>query len=197
MAAILPPSEPGIGDHGLIVRDATQSDMPAIQAIYAHEVLHGLATFEEVPPKADELVTRRESVLSFGLPYLAAELNGRVVGFSYAWAYRPRPAYRHTIEDSVYVAEGMQGRGIGQALLAALISSCETGTWRQMIAVIGNSGNTASIAMHERLGFRSVGTFEAVGFKLGQWVDTVLMQRMLGAGRDALPDGKGSADAGM
>ena len=101
MAAILPPSGPGIGDHGLIVRDATKSDMPAIETIYAHEVLHGLATFEEVPPKAAELVTRRESVLSLGLPYLAAELDGRVVGFSYAWAYRPRPAYRHTIEDSV------------------------------------------------------------------------------------------------
>lgn len=171
----------------VVVRDAIEQDMPAIQAIYAHEVLHGLATFEEVPPTIDVMLARRASVLDLGLPYLAAEVAGEVVGYSYATAYRPRPAYRHTIEDSVYVAAWMQGRGIGRALLSALIARCETGHWRQMVAVIGNSGNTGSIALHQQQGFRLVGTFEAVGFKLGRWVDTVLMQRALGPGGDTLP----------
>jgi L-amino acid N-acyltransferase YncA len=171
-----------------VLRDATEQDMAAIQAIYAHEVLHGLATFEEVPPTVDAMLARRAGLLDLGLPYLAAEVAGQVIGYSYATDYRPRPAYRHTIEDSVYVAEGMQGRGIGRALLAALIARCEAGPWRQMVAVIGNSGNTGSIALHRQQGFRLVGTFEAVGFKLGRWVDTVLMQRALGPGGGTLPD---------
>jgi L-amino acid N-acyltransferase YncA len=181
---------------GVNVRDATAADMPAIQTIYAHQVLCGLATFEEVPPTAEELLSRRESVLSVGLPYLTAELDSQVVGYSYARTYRPRPAYRNTIEDSVYVADGMQGRGVGRALLAALISRCETGPWRQMIAVIGDSGNAGSIALHKRLGFRRVGTLEAVGFKLGRRIDTVLMQRALGAGGNSLPNGEGHTDDG-
>jgi phosphinothricin acetyltransferase len=172
----------------VVVRDATEQDMAAIQAIYAKEVLHGLATFEEVPPTADDLLARRAAVLDLGLPYLAAEAAGRIVGYSYATGYRPRPAYRRTIEDSVYVAEGMRGCGIGRALLAALIARCENGPWRQMIAVIGDSGNAGSIALHRQQGFRLVGTFEAVGFKLGRWVDTVLMQRALGPGSATLPD---------
>jgi L-amino acid N-acyltransferase YncA len=172
----------------VVVRDAREQDMPAIQAIYAHEVLHGIASFEEVPPTTDAMLARRASVLELGLPYLAAELDGQVVGYSYATAYRPRPAYRYTIEDSVYVAQGMQGRGIGRALLSALIARCETGPWRQMIAVIGDSGNAGSVALHRQLGFRLVGTFEAAGFKLGRWVDTVHMQRALGPGGDTLPD---------
>jgi phosphinothricin acetyltransferase len=191
-----PSSEPGIGNQEIIVRDAEVADMPTIQAIYARQVSQGLATFEEVPPTTDELLARRHSVLNLGLPYLAAELSGRIVGYSYATSYRPRPAYRNTIEDSVYVAEGMQGRGVGRALLTALISRCETGPWRQMIAVIGDSGNAGSIALHERLGFCRVGTLEAVGFKLGRCVDTVLMQRALGAGQDAPPDGEGYVVAG-
>jgi phosphinothricin acetyltransferase len=170
----------------VVVRDATEQDMAAVQAIYAHHVLHGLATFEEVPPGVDELLARRASVLGAGLPYLAAELGGRVVGYSYATSYRPRPAYRYAVEDSVYVAEGLGGRGIGGALLAALIARCEAGPWRQMLAVIGNSGNAGSIALHRRAGFRPVGTLTSVGFKLGRWVDTVLMQRPLGSG-DATP----------
>ena len=168
------------------VRDAEPADVAAIQAIYAHHVLHGLATFEEVPPTTAEMAARRQTVVDAGLPYLVAEVQGRTVGFSYAGAYRARPAYRYTIEDSVYVAEGMGGRGIGSALLGELIRRCETGVWRQMLAVIGHSGNAGSIALHRRLGFVPVGTFAAVGFKLGQWVDTVLMQRALGAG-DAAP----------
>jgi phosphinothricin acetyltransferase len=176
------------GLQAICVRDATEQDMAAIQAIYAREVLHGLATFEEVPPTVDAMLTRRASVLDLGLPYLAAEVAGEVVGYSYATEYRPRPAYRYTVEDSVYVAASMQGRGIGRALLAALIARCEAGPWRQMVAIIGNSGNAGSIALHRQQGFRLVGTFEAVGFKLGRWVDTVLMQHPLGPGSATLPD---------
>lgn len=170
------------------VRDADDADIPSIQAIYANEVLNGLATFEEVPPSVDELLSRRQSVLVSGLPYLVAELDGRVVGYSYATAYRPRPAYRNTVENSVYVAEEARCRGVGAALLSNLIARCEKGPWRQMIAVIGNSGNSGSIALHEKLGFSHVGTLEAVGFKHGRWVDTVLMQRPIGAGGSALPE---------
>jgi L-amino acid N-acyltransferase YncA len=169
------------------VRDARAADLAAVQAIYAHHVLHGLATFEEVPPSVDELVARRAAVIDAGLPYLVAEHAGAVVGYSYASAYRPRPAYRYAIEDSVYVADGLAGRGIGAALLAALIARCEAGPWRQMIAIIGDTGNAASIALHRRHGFAPAGTLHAVGFKLGRWVDTVLMQRALGPGSAAPP----------
>jgi phosphinothricin acetyltransferase len=169
------------------VRVATEADMRAVQAIYAGHVLHGVATFEEVPPSIDELLARRACVIASGLPYLAAELDGRVVGYSYATAYRPRPAYRHTIEDSVYVEEGLASRGVGSALLRELIARCEAGPWRQMLAVIGDSGNGGSIALHRRLGFEPVGTLSSVGFKFGRWVDTVLMQRALGSGGASPP----------
>jgi phosphinothricin acetyltransferase len=161
--------------------------MAVVQAIYAHHVLHGLASFEEVPPSVAEMSARREAVLAAGLPYLVAELQGRVVGYSYATAYRPRLAYRHTIEDSVYVADGLAGQGIGFALLQELVVRCESGQWRQMLAVIGNSGNAGSIALHRRLGFEMAGTLKSVGFKFGGWVDTVLMQRPLGEGDGSLP----------
>lgn len=170
-----------------VIRDATESDMAAVQAIYAHHVLHGLATFEETPPSTDQLLSRRSSVLAVGLPYLVAEHEGQIVGYSYATSYRPRPAYRHTIEDSVYVLDGLGGQGIGTALLGKLIARCEAGQWRQMLAVIGDSGNSGSIALHRRLGFQPAGALKSVGFKLGQWVDTVLMQRLLGAGDSAPP----------
>ena len=169
------------------VRDAEDADLADIQAIYAHHVLHGLATFEEVPPPVDEMAGRRAAVLAAGLPYLVAELDGRVAGYSYATAFRPRPAYRHTIEDSVYVRDGMAGHGIGVALLGELIRRCEAGPWRQMIAVIGDSANAASIGLHRRMGFVHAGTLVAVGFKLGRWVDTVQMQRALGAGSATPP----------
>jgi L-amino acid N-acyltransferase YncA len=171
----------------LIVRDAADADMDAIQAIYAVHVLRGLGTFEEVPPAADEMRRRRASVLELGLPYLAAERDGAIVGYSYATTYRARPAYRHTIENSVYVAEGLAGSGIGSALLCELIARCERGPWRQMIAVIGDSANAGSIALHASVGFQLVGTLAAVGFKHGRWVDTVLMQRALGGGATTLP----------
>jgi L-amino acid N-acyltransferase YncA len=173
--------------NGVVIRDAAEIDMAEVQRIYAVQVLNGLATFEEVPPTVDEMLGRRAAVLAAGLPYLVADIDGRVAGYSYATAYRPRPAYRHTIEDSVYIAEAMRGRGIGTALLRALIARAEAGPWRQMIAVIGNSGNAGSIALHGRMGFEPVGTLRSVGFKLGQWVDTVLMQRSLGPGASALP----------
>ncbi len=169
------------------LRDAAEEDLPAIAAIYAHHVLHGLATFEEVPPSVEELRSRRAEILGRGLPYLVAEVDGEVVGYSYATAYRPRPAYRHTVEDSVYVRDGFQGRGVGRALLSELIERCSAGPWRQMVAVIGDSGNVASIALHRRLGFRRVGTLRGVGYKLGRWVDTVLMQRALGPGSRTAP----------
>lgn len=174
-------------EHMISVRDAAASDMAAVQAIYAKHVLHGVATFEEVPPSADEMRLRRAAVLELGLPYLVAELGGEIVGYSYATRYRPRPAYRYTIEDSVYIAERLSGKGIGTALLGALISRCEAGAWRQMIAVIGDSANDGSIALHRRLGFQRLCTLPAVGFKFGRWVDSVIMQRALGAGSDTLP----------
>jgi len=170
------------------VRDATDSDLPAVRAIYAHHVLHGLATFEETPPTVTVMAERRQTILELGLPYLVAEIDGTVVGYAHAVPYRTRPAYCNSVENTVYVTDGMDGRGIGSALLGQLIARCEAGPWRQMLAVIGDSGNTGSIALHRRFGFRPVGTLEAVGFKLGRWVDTVLMQRSLGIGNATPPD---------
>ncbi|SAK59435.1 phosphinothricin N-acetyltransferase [Caballeronia temeraria] len=162
-----------------LVRDAAPGDFDAIAHIYSHYVENALATFEEIAPSADDMRARHAAIAGAGLPYLVAELDGRLAGYAYASAYRPRSAYRHTIEDSVYVADGFHGRGIGLALLTALIGRCERGPWRQMIAVIGNSGNAGSIALHARLGFEHVGVLRDVGFKHGRWVDTVLMQRAL------------------
>lgn len=173
----------------LVVRPADAADMETVRAIYAHHVLHGVATFELQPPSVEEMRARRAAVLDAGLPYLVADSGGCIVGYCYATAYRPRPAYRHTLEDSVYVADGCGGRGIGSALLEALVARCEAGPWRQMIAVIGDSGNAGSIALHRRLGFEPAGTLRCVGFKLGRWVDTVLMQRALGEGAASLPAG--------
>ena len=171
----------------MIVRDARPEDMAAMQAIYAAEVLHGLASFEEIPPDATELESRRQAVLAIGLPWLVAERDGRVVGYAYAGPYRARPAYRYTVENSVYVAPGARGGGVARALLAELIARCEAAGRRQMIAVIGDSANAGSIGLHAALGFRHVGTLEAVGFKLGRWVDSVLMQRPLGSGGSTEP----------
>jgi L-amino acid N-acyltransferase YncA len=169
------------------IRDATLADMAAVQAIYARHVLHGLASFEEEPPSVEEMLLRRLQVLERGLPWIVAELDGAVVGYAYATGYRQRRAYRFTLEDSVYVADGMSGRGVGTALLAALIARCEAGPWRQMIAVIGDSANAGSIALHRRLGFVTIGILPSVGFKHGRWVDSVFMQRPLGPGDGTLP----------
>jgi L-amino acid N-acyltransferase YncA len=162
------------------VREAVDADLEAVRKIYSHYVWHGLATFEEEPPQVEELVARMRNIRLHGLPYLVASIDEHVVGYAYASPYRPRPAYRFTVEDSVYVEQGQHGKGIGTALLSGLISRCEEGSWRQMVAIIGDSGNAGSIALHRRLGFRDVGTLKDVGFKLERWVDTVIMQRALG-----------------
>src|SRR6266446_8084032 len=164
-----------------VVRDSRDEDMPKIHAIYGFHVLHGLASFEEEPPSVDELSRRRGDVLDRGLPYLVAEMGGVVVGYSYAAPYRSRPAYRFTVENSVYVDHNLPRRGAGYSLLCALIARCAERECRQMIAVIGDSENMASVALHERLGFIRIGTLRAVGFKFGRWVDSVLMQRPLDA----------------
>ena len=177
------------GPHpALIIRDATPDDMIAVQGIYAVHVLHGTATFEEVPPSVDEMLGRRAQILAAGMPYLVAVLNGEVVGYCYAAQYRPRVAYRYTIEDSIYLAENQAGKGLGKALLAALIERCEQGPWRQMIAVIAGNNNFSSIGLHRSMGFTHAGTQMATGFKFGQWIDVVFMQRALGAGKSSLPD---------
>jgi phosphinothricin acetyltransferase len=170
------------------VRPSREDDIASIERIYAHHVLHGLATFEEIPPDAAELAARREDVLGQAMPYLVAEHAGAVVGYAYAALYRSRSAYRFTLEDSVYVDPHWVGQGIGRALLAQLIAHCEQGPWRQMIAVIGDSDNRASIALHQAEGFRLIGTHPDVGFKFGRWVDSVLMQRPLGYGATTLPN---------
>jgi len=162
-----------------VVRDSRDEDMPKIHAIYGFHVLHGLASFEEEPPSVDELSRRRADMLDRGLPYLVAEMGGVVVGYSYAAPYRLRLAYRFTVENSVYVDHNLRRRGAGYLLLSALIARCVERECRQMIAVIGDSENMASIALHERLGFIRIGTLRAVGFKFGRWVDSVLMQRAL------------------
>src|SRR5258708_7585842 len=171
----------------MLVRDACDDDMPSVQAIYAHHVLHGSASFEEEPPALAEMQRRRADVLARGLPYLVAELDKRVAGYAYATPYRTRSAYRFTIENSVYVDQARHRAGVGRALLTELIARCERGDWRQMIAIIGGSGHAASIGLHVALGFRQVGTLQSVGLKFGRWHDTVLMQRPLGLAATAAP----------
>lgn len=186
------PIEPSIiAAHRLLVREVLEPDITAIQEIYAHHVMNGLASFEEIPPNRSELAARRAAILNEGLPYLVAELDGQVIGYSYASRYRPRSAYRYTLENSVYVAPGFAGRGIGKALLSALLAHCEAGPWRQMLAIIGDSDNSGSIGLHRSLGFHLIGTLQAVGFKHGRWLDTVLMQRELGSGCNSLPSAPG------
>jgi len=165
---------------GLVIRDSVEADVAAIREIYGWFVLNGLASFEEVAPGVEDLAQRRQDVLARGFPHLVAELDGRVLGYSYATLYRTRSAYRYTLEDSVYVHRDAPKRGIGRALLAELIARCERLGARQLIAVIGDSGNAASIGLHAALGFEHTGVLKSVGFKHGRWVDSVLMQRSLG-----------------
>jgi len=171
----------------IVVRDSSPQDVPAIQAIYAHHVLHGLASFEEIPPSVDEIAGRRSAVLAKGFPYIVAEEAGAVLGYAYVSLYRTRTAYRYTVENSVYIRHDLVARGVGRALLVELIARCEKLNVRQMIAVIGDSANAASIGLHRALGFEHTGVFKAVGFKHGRWVDSVLMQREIGGGDTALP----------
>jgi phosphinothricin acetyltransferase len=170
----------------LRIRPAAAGDVPAITRIYAHAVEYGTASFEIEPPDEAEMARRLRTMLDNNYPYLVAERAGAIAGYAYANAYRTRPAYRWCVEDSVYVAPDMQGRRIGSQLLARLIEDAEQRGYRQMIAVIGDSAQAPSIAVHARAGFAHIGTLRAVGFKLGRWLDTVLMQRALGRG-DAAP----------
>ena len=173
----------------ILVRPSADADIPAIAGIYGHHVLHGLASFEEVAPAAEEMARRRADIVAKGFPYLVAEEAGQVVGYAYCSGYRPRSGYRFSVEDSIYVAPGRGGAGIGSLLLPRLVDAATALGARQMIAVIGDSANHGSISLHARFGFRHAGTLEAIGFKLGRWVDSVLMQRALGEGSSSLPPG--------
>ena len=171
----------------LEIRPATPADLAAITAIYADAVRFGTATFDLIPPDLAEMTRRFGVLMEGGFPYLVAALEGRVIGYAYAGAYRPRPAYRFTVENSVYLQPAIHRRGIGLQLLQRLITECETRGYRQMIAVIGDSANAGSIGVHTRCGFRMIGTHPNVGFKFGRWLDTVMMQRALGDGAGTLP----------
>jgi L-amino acid N-acyltransferase YncA len=171
----------------LTIRPSQPDDVPAIAAIYAHHVLNGTASFEEIAPDAAEMARRRESVLERGLPYLVAEDGGEILGYAYAGPYRLRTAYRYTLEDSVYVKAGLGRRGVGRALMEHLLADCTAWGARQMFAVIGDSGNAGSIGLHAALGFEPVGTMRSVGLKFGRWLDCVLMQKPLGEGDRTIP----------
>jgi phosphinothricin acetyltransferase len=173
------------------VREAGEADAAAIAGIYGHHVLNGLGTFEEVPPAPADMAGRIAAVRAHRLPYLAAEEGGQVIGFAYAAPFRPRAAYRYTAEDSVYIRPDFVGRGVGKALVSEVIAICEALGLRQLLAVIGDSANTASIGLHRSLGFVDAGMGRAVGFKHGRWVDTVWMQRALNAGDADLPTAPG------
>jgi L-amino acid N-acyltransferase YncA len=164
----------------VIIRAAAASDLDAIAHIYAHHVRHGTATFEIEPPDSNEIGRRWTDVTAKGLPWLVADNGGEVVGYAYAGPYRPRLAYRHTVEDSIYIRADRLGAGVGRVLMPALLDATQACGMRQMIAVIGDSSNQASIHLHRRFGFKDAGLLKDVGFKFGRWLDTVFMQRSLG-----------------
>ncbi len=182
-------SAPEMAPLPVTVRDATAADMTAVQAIYAFYVARTAASFEEEAPDVGEMRRRHAAALGRGLPYLVAEEAGEVLGYTYAGLWRPRTAYRYTVEDSIYVAPFVCRRGIGRALLAALVERCTGLGYRQMIGVIGDSANQGSIGLHRSLGFRQEGVLRGVGFKFGRWVDVVIMHRQLGGDDRPLPDG--------
>jgi phosphinothricin acetyltransferase len=169
------------------IRAAVAADLPTITEIYDHAVRYGTATFELIPPDLTEMTRRFGVLMDGGFPYLVAALEGRVVGYGYAGAYRPRPAYRFTVENSVYLQPAIHRRGIGLQLLQRLITESEQRGYRQMIAVVGDSANAGSIGVHTKCGFQMIGTHPDVGFKFGRWLDTVMMQRALGDGGSTLP----------
>ncbi|WP_419905467.1 N-acetyltransferase family protein [Kiloniella sp.] len=170
------------------IREVSDKDMLRIHEIYADEVLCGVSSWEEVPPTVEELVQRRDAVLAGGFPYRVALKGGEVMGYSYASSYRPRPGYRYTVENSIYVHRDARGLGIGRLLLEDLIVECETRGYRQMIAVIGDSENKPSIDFHEHMGFSQAGIIRSIGFKFGRWMDSVIMQRPLNEGSSTLPE---------
>jgi len=169
------------------IRPSRDADIEAIAAIYGHHVLHGVASFEETPPAPAEMARRRQAILDHGLPYLVAEIAGRVIGYCYAGPFRPRTGYRFTLEDSIYIDAAEVGRGVGRALMTPLLASCAAMGYRQIIAVIGGSETIASIRLHAALGFAHIGVLPAIGFKFGRWIDVVLMQRALGPGAATPP----------
>ncbi|MDR3535198.1 MAG: GNAT family N-acetyltransferase [Acetobacteraceae bacterium] len=170
------------------VRPSVDADVAAVAAIYGHHVRHGMASFETDPPSEADMAARRAAILARSMPYLVAAEGETVLGYAYAGPYRPRAAYADTVENSIYLRPDLLGRGIGRALLTALVAACEALDLRQMVAVVGDSANLASIQLHERCGFRQVGVLQAVGWKHGRWLDSVLLQRALGHG-DAAPAG--------
>jgi phosphinothricin acetyltransferase len=173
----------GAGPASAMVRGALPADIAPVAAIYAHYVTYTVTTFEETPPTAADWRRRLDDLAGRNLPFLVAEQDGAVRGYAYASPWRPRPAYRHTVEDSVYISPGQTGRGLGRALLAGLLDGCEQAGVRQVIAVIADTGDDASAALHRRLGFEPAGRLRQVGRKHGRWIDTVLMQRELGPAR--------------
>ncbi len=174
-----------------LVRDARPEDLPRIQQIYAQHVLTGLASFEETPPDLAEMTRRFEATRAGDLPFLVAETDGRIAGYSYAGPYRTRPAYRFSLENSIYVDAEAVGRGVGSALIRELIARCTALGYRQLIAIVGDSANLASIRLHEKHGFTRAGQLKSIGFKFGRWVDSVILQREIGEGDGTLP-GKNS-----
>ncbi|MDN3921927.1 GNAT family N-acetyltransferase [Roseateles violae] len=176
------------GAPAITLRLSTEADIPAIQAIYEHAVLHGTGTFETEVPEPAEMARRRAEVLSRGLPWLVAERGGQVLGYAYANYFRPRMAYRFCLEDSIYLAPAAQGQGLGRLLLAELIARCEAAGARQMLAVIGDAENKGSIGLHAALGFEHTGVLKSSGWKFGRWLDVVLMQRQLGPGDRSRPE---------
>jgi L-amino acid N-acyltransferase YncA len=171
----------------LNLRPSTDADLRAITAIYAHHVTHGTGTFETVPPTEDEMAGRRADVLAKGLPYLVAEQDGRVLGFAYCQWFKPRPAYRFSAEDSIYLDPNAAGQRLGNKLLSELARAAEATGVRKLIAVIGDSGNVRSIGVHRAVGFRHVGTIEGCGWKFDRWLDIVLMEKSLGEGSRTPP----------
>ena len=171
----------------MLLRNATDADIVAIQSIYAHWVTHGTGSFELEPPTLEEMGKRRADVLAKGLPYLVAEQDGSVVGYAYANWFRPRPAYRFSVENSVYVHPNLHRGGVARLLMAELLTRCETAGARQMIAVIGDSANAGSVGLHRAMGFTHIGTLKSTGWKFGRWLDTVYMQRAIGLGDSSAP----------
>ncbi|WP_395060084.1 GNAT family N-acetyltransferase [Polaromonas sp.] len=172
-----------------LIRPSREDDLPAIAAIYAHHVLHGTGTFETEPPSIADMGTRRADVLSKGLPYLVAEEAGAVIGFAYGNWFKPRPAYRYSVEDSIYLAPDGGGKGIGRALLSELLARCESAGIRKIMAIIGDSANAGSVGLHRALGFTQVGIVASCGWKFGAWRDIVIMEKTLGAGDTEPPVG--------
>lgn len=172
----------------LTIRPSRDEDVAAIAAIYAHHVLHGTGTFETDPPSPADMASRRADVLSKQLPYLVAERGGQVLGFAYCNWFKPRPAYRFSAEDSIYLAEAARGQGVGSQLLAALSQAAEAAGVRKLIAVIGDSANAGSVGVHRAQGFTQVGVLKDCGWKFGQWLDVVLMEKSLGAGSTTAPE---------